>query len=62
MKEDTRFAGRAKVSFRARIQQPTAILEAQPGKGKTSSFDTELDGDENHSLSLKWKKNHPIIL
>ena len=57
MKEDTRFAGRAKVSFRARIQQPTAILSAMlVEKGKQVRLTSNLDGDENHSFVFKMEE------
>ena len=57
MKEDTRFAGRAKVSFRARIQQPTAILSAMlVEKGKQIRLTSDLDGDENHSFVFKMEE------
>lgn len=57
MKEDTRFAGRAKVSFRARIQQPTAILSAMlVEKGKQVRLTPNLDGDENHSFVFKMEE------
>ena len=56
MKEDTRFAGRAKVSFRARIQQPTAILSAMlVEKGKQVRLTSNLDGDENRSFVFKME-------
>lgn len=57
MKENTRFAGRAKVSFKARIQQPTAILSAMlVEKGKQVRLTSNLDGDENHSFVFKMEE------
>ena len=57
MKEDTRFAGRAKVSFRARIQQPTAILSAMlVEKGKQVRLTSNLEGNENRSFTFKMEE------
>ena len=54
LKKECRFAGRAKVSFKARIQAPTAILSAMiVEKGKQKRLTDILDGNENISFTFK---------
>lgn len=54
LKKECRFAGRAKVSFKARIQAPTAILSAMiVEKGKQKRLTDILDGNENVSFTFK---------
>lgn len=56
-KRSVRFAGRAKVQFRARINQPTAILSAMlVEKGEQKRLTCQLDGDENRSFRFKMEQ------
>lgn len=56
MEKDTRFAGRAKLSFKAKIHQPTAILSAMlVEKGKQVRLTSQLDGDENTSFVFQME-------
>ena len=55
--KELRFAGRAKVSFKARIKAETAILSAMlVEKGKMKRLTDELDGDENVSFTFKQEQ------
>ncbi len=57
LEKDTRFAGRAKVRFKARIHAPTAILSAMfVEKGKQKRLTDLLDGDENVSFTFKQEQ------
>ena len=57
MQAETRFAGRARVTFRARINQPTAILSAMlVEKGTQKRLTSELDGDEKVSFKFKTEE------
>ena len=52
------FSGRAKIRFRAKINQPTAILSAMlVDHGKQCRLTPELDGDENQHFMFKQEKN-----
>ncbi len=52
------FSGRAKIRFRAKINQPTAILSAMlVDHGKQCRLTPELDGDENQHFVFKQEKN-----
>mgnify|MGYP003180084625 CR=1 FL=1 len=54
MEESVRFAGRAKIRFKARIQQPTAILSAMlVEKGEQKRLTDQMDGEENTSFRFK---------
>ena len=54
MEKETRFAGRANVTFRARINQPTAILSAMlVEKGQQKRLTSEIEGDEHVSFCFK---------
>lgn len=58
MEKETRFAGRANVTFRARINQPTAILSAMlVEKGQQKRLTSEMDGDEHVSFCFKTESN-----
>ena len=55
--KELRFAGRAKVRFKARIKAETAILSAMlVEKGKMKRLTDELDGDENVSFTFKQEQ------
>lgn len=57
MEKETRFAGRANITFRAKINQPTAILSAMlVEKGQQKRLTSEMDGDENVSFCFKTEE------
>ncbi len=57
LSKQSRFAGRAKISFKARIHAKTAILSAMiVEKGHQKRLTDELEGDENVSFTFKQEK------
>ena len=58
IEKESLFSGRAKIRFRAKINQPTAILSAMlVDHGKQCRLTPELDGDENQHFVFKQEKN-----